>query len=92
MKRCPRCGAFQEPNRGPGDLATCTGCATPFWILDWAEEGRPLAPAETRPPSAAAVLGLHLGVLAAQGLLAVAVAAVLLGLPAFGLGRLLNLW
>jgi hypothetical protein len=56
------------------------------------EKGRILAPREKAPPSGAAVLGLHVGVFVAEAVLASAIVGLFVGLPLYGLGRLLGVF
>jgi len=90
MKRCPKCGKTSGKTESIGDLLTCPGCGDPFWALDWREEGVPAAPPEKALPSAVTVLGLHLGVLLAEAILALAVVGILVGTPLWAVTRLLG--
>ncbi|MHC5036163.1 MAG: hypothetical protein ACYTHM_02515 [Planctomycetota bacterium] len=90
--RCPHCGEGGGEKSGIGDLAVCGACGKSFWLLEGEGEGRPVAPPEKAPLSKVSVVGLHLGVLAAEGILALTVMAIFVGLPLFGLGRLFGIF
>ena len=92
MNRCPECGEPSKPGDAIGDGRTCGRCGTRFWVLPGIGTGKRVAPPEKAPPSAVSVAGLHLGVLLAEAVLAGSVAGLLIGLPVFGVGRLMGIW
>ncbi|MHC4601363.1 MAG: hypothetical protein ACYS47_20395 [Planctomycetota bacterium] len=92
MVRCPSCRSEGKHGGEAGDLVRCEGCGVSFWAIEGEAEGRPVKPREKRPPSAAAVLGIHAGVFAAEVVLAAAVLGLFVGLPVYGCGRLFGAW
>ena len=92
MARCPSCSDRIQPPPGVGSFTRCKGCSTPLWILEGEQMGRVLAPREKAPPSVTNVVGLHLGVFAAEVVLASTVLGLFVGLPILGFGRLFGFW